>query len=129
MQTFPHNIPSLFNSFFLHLTQLPFHMNGSCMLPFPLELQVKRSGCSICLITPFVCPISPPITTGDNRKKQSNYKRFMFSQSSKWHSSSNSKQQVRFLPHLFYPQKGHYLRDYHKTRLVGILKPYFNQYL
>ena len=96
---------------------------------YRLHYKSKMSGCSICPITPFVCPMSPQNIARENRKKQSNYKRFMFSQSPKWHSNSNSKQQICFLPQIFSPQKCHYSRDHHQAILVGILNPCFHQYI
>ena len=116
-------------SSFWHLMQLNLHMNDSWLLPSLLSLQVNSSGCSKCTIHLYDCPMYPLIPVRDNRKKQSNDKRFMFSQCPKWHSNSYRNQQVRFLTHIFSPKKCNYSRDHHQVIIVGTLKLWFHQYV
>ena len=105
MKNILQNIRTPFTSFFWHLMQLPFHLNCSWQMPFPLSLQVKISGRPYAQSLPLIVQGPFQLLLRDNRKKQSKYKRFLFSQSPTFHPNKNSKQQFRFLPHIFLSQK------------------------
>ena len=73
------------------------------MVSFFIKIRVKGYVYCRCTTTYFDHSRYPPIPIKDSRNKQSNYKRFMFSQSPKYYSNRNSKHQVLFLTHLFSP--------------------------